>query len=193
MAVQNARKSKHLRETSVPEAMDAHWYALQVKFRHEKAVAGALRGKGYEEFLPLYRGSSSAERPSTAELPLFPTYVFCKFDPLCRLPVLQTPGVFSIVSAGNTLLRVDEDELAAVRATVASRLPLEPLSALDVGDEVFVEKGPLRGTTGILQRFGKRDRLVISVTLLQRAVAVEIERSWVRHHAMNRTPAIGCR
>jgi transcription antitermination factor NusG len=174
--------------------MDAHWYALQVKFRHEKAVAHALRGKGYEEFLPLYRGSrSSAGRATTAELPLFPTYVFCKFDPQRRLPVLQTPGVFSIISSGNALIRVDEDELAAVRVTVASRLPIEPLPSLEVGDEVFVEKGPLRGTVGVLQRFGNRHRLVISVTLLQRAVAVEIDRSWVRSRGIHHTRATGGR
>jgi transcription antitermination factor NusG len=120
--------------------MDMHWYALQVKYRHEKAVALVLRGKGYEEFLPLYRSHHrSARRTKEVELPLFPTYVFCRFDPQRRLPILQTPGVFSVISAGSALLRVDEDELAAVRTMLASRLPFEPCPYLELGDEVYVE------------------------------------------------------
>lgn len=158
------------------------WFALQVKFRHEKTVSQILRGKGYAEYLLLYRGRHHSGRCfQDVDLPLFPTYVFCRFDPLRRLPILMTHGVFSIVGTSSGPLPVDEEELDTVRRLIASGLHAEPWPFLQVGDPVYVEEGVLRGTHGTLQRFKKDEyRLVISVTLLQRSVAVEIDRAWVR-------------
>jgi transcription antitermination factor NusG len=157
------------------------WFALQVKFRHEKTVSQALRGKGYTEYLPLYRGRHhSGGRFQDVDLPLFPTYVFCRFDPLRRLPILTTPGVFSIVGTRSEPLMVDEEELGTVRRLITFGSHAEPWPFLQVGDPVYVEEGPLRGTHGILQRFKNEYRLVISISLLQRSVAIEIDRSCVR-------------
>ena len=157
------------------------WFALQVKFRHEKIVSHALRGKGYTEYLPLYRRRHhSGGRFQDVDLPLFPTYVFCRFDPLHRLPILSTPGVFSIVGTSREPLAVDEEELGSVQRLLASGLHAEPWPFLEVGDDVYVEEGSLRGTHGILQRIKNEYRLVISITLLQRSVAVEIDRACVR-------------
>lgn len=152
------------------------WFALQVKSRHEKAVSLALRSKGYVEFLPLYHRQSSSNRSSG--LPLFPTYVFCRFDPCQRLPILMTPGVFSIVGTRKSLLAVDEAELSAVQRTVELGLRAEPLP-FTVGDSVRIEAGPLRGTHGILQRTKNQDRLVVSISLLQRSIAIEMDPSWL--------------
>ena len=157
------------------------WFALQVKFRHEKTVSQALRGKGYTEYLPLCRGRHhSGGRFQDVDLPLFPTYVFCRFDPLRRLPILMTPGVFSIVGTSSEPLPVDEGELGTVQRLIASGLHAEPWPFLQVGDPVYVEEGALRGTHGALQRVKNEYRLVISITLLQRSVAVEIDRASVR-------------
>ena len=157
------------------------WFALQVKFRHEKTVSQVLRGKGYTEYLPLYRGRHHSGRCfQDVDLPLFPTYVFCRFDPLRRLPILMTHGVFSIVGTSSGPLPVDEEELDSVRHLIGSGLHAEPWPFLRVGDPVCVEEGVLRGMHGTLQRFKNEYRLVISVTLLQRSVAVEIDRAYVR-------------
>ena len=170
----------HFMPSQEPDAV-LPWFALQVKFRHEKTVSQALRGKGYTEYLPLCRGRHrSGGRFQDVDLPLFPTYVFCRFDPLRRLPILMTPGVFSIVGTSSEPLPVDEEELGAVRRLIASGLHAEPWPFLQVGDPVYVEEGSLRGTHGILQRFKNKYRLVISITLLQRSVAVEIDRACVR-------------
>jgi len=179
----------HFTQPPAP-AVVLSWFALRVKFRHEKTVSQALRGKGYTEYLPLYRGRHrSGGRFQDVDLPLFPTYVFCRFDPLRRLPILMTPGVFCIVGTSVEPSPVNEEELSTVRHLIASGLHAEPWPFLQVGDPVYVEEGVLRGTHGTLQRLKNEYRLVISVTLLQRSVAVEIDRACVRPAGVTSTAA----
>jgi transcription termination/antitermination protein NusG len=157
------------------------WFVLMVKSHHEKAVANALRNKGYSEFLPLYEACHcTGGRIRTARLPLFPTYVFCRFDPLHRLPILITPGVFAILGTGNTPAPVDESEIGAIQTIVACGSNVAPWPYLNTGDTVQIEEGPLKGLQGILLSCKGNQRLLVSVTLLQRAVAVELDREWVR-------------
>jgi transcription antitermination factor NusG len=117
------------------------------------------------------------------ELPLFPGYVFCRFDPLDRLPILSIPGVVDIVGVRRVPLAVDENEIAALQTTVNSGLPRQPWPFLQIGHKVRIEHGPLCGVEGILLRFSGRDRLVLSLTLLQRSVAVQVDESWVQPSA----------
>ena len=156
------------------------WFALHVKPRHEKSVAQTLRTKGYEEFLPLFTGKQRwSDRVKKVVKPLFPRYTFCRFDPNHRLPILKTPGVLEVVGFGRGPEPVDPPQIEAIRAIVESGLPAEPFPSIEVGEKVRVMEGPLRGLEGVLQRYRDLDRLIVSVTLLQRSVAVEIERDWI--------------
>src|SRR5262245_37896449 len=170
------------------------WYALHVRTRFEKVVARNLKGKGYEEYLPLYRRSSRwSDRTKEIELPLFPGYVFCRFNPFDRLPILTVPGVNAVVGVGKNLLHVDESELDAVRTVLKSGRFCEPWPFLEVGQRVRVEYGPLAGTEGLVVLLKNTYRLVISVNMLQRSVAVEIDRECLkpleRPTAVNHTKA----
>jgi len=157
------------------------WYALHVRTRFEKVVARNLRGKGYEEFLPLYsRTNRWSDRVKQIELPLFPGYVFCRFNPHDRLPVLTVPGVNAVVGIGKNLLPVEESELDAIRAILKSGTVCEPWPFLEVGQRVIVEYGPLAGTEGLVTMVKNTYRLVISVNMLQRSVAVEIDRECLK-------------
>jgi transcription antitermination factor NusG len=155
------------------------WFALQVKSRHEKAVSLSLRSKGYVEFLPLYQRRCSPGRSRDVDLPLFPTYVFCRFDPNQRLPILMTPGVFSIIGTTKGPLPIDDAEISAIQTTIECGLRAEPFPFIDVGDYVCIEEGPLRGKRGIVQRVKNRDRFIVSITLLQRSISIEMESSWL--------------
>jgi transcription antitermination factor NusG len=156
------------------------WFALHVRRNCEKLVAVALRGKGYAEFLPLYQKLSQwSDRRKEIELPLFSGYVFCSFEISQRLPILTIPGVIQVVSFGNKPEPIDEQELDLVRRFVTSGLYVEPWPFLKAGDVVAVKHGSLTGLEGILVEVKNRYRLVISVSLLQRSVAVEIDRAWV--------------
>jgi transcription antitermination factor NusG len=153
------------------------WYALYVRTRFEKIVARNLLRKGYEEFLPLSgRPRRWSERNNAIDRPLFPGYVFCRFNLLDRLRILTIPGVNAIVGLGKGFLSVDESELNAIRAVLKSGNYCEPWPFLQLGERVRVEYGPLAGTEGIALMLKDTCRLVISVSMLQRSVAVEIDR-----------------
>jgi len=156
------------------------WYALQVRSRHESAVAGFLEGKGYETFLPSYTCRKRwSDRVKTVEAPLFRGYLFCRFDVQERLPILKTPGVLQVVGFNRMPIPVEDSEIQAIQTLVASGLPNQPWPFLSVGDRVRIEAGPLRGCEGLLVEFKGNHRLLLSITLLHRSVAVEIDSACV--------------
>lgn len=155
------------------------WYALHLRSRHEKLVERLLTQKGEECFLPTYASRRCwSDRVTEMELPLFRGYIFCRLDPQCLLPVISTPGVVRVVGAGNRPIPVRDEEIDALRSLTASRFPVEPWPYTEIGQWVRILYGPLRGVEGVLLAFKGRDRLVVNVTLLQRACAVEIDRGW---------------
>jgi transcriptional antiterminator RfaH len=175
------------------ENINYPWYALRVRSRFENTVATHLRGRGFESLLPLYKCRRRwSDRFKEIALPLFPGYVFCQFNPLNRLPILSIPGVVHVVGVGRTAVPIDENEIAAIQAAVKSGLPSQPWSFLQVGQRVRIEYGPLCGLEGILLDFRGRQRLVISVTLLQRSVAVQIDGAWVRPMPQQHRACNGC-
>jgi len=167
------------------------WFALQVRPRAEKLIAQVLRDKGYEEFLPLYQSNRRwSSRSKVIELPLFPGYVFCRINLLVRAPILTTPGIIRIVGIGRTPSPIADHEIVALQNIVKSGLAAEPWPYPQTGDRVRVEGGPFQGIEGVVVRHKNRDRLVVSVVLLQRSVSVELDRRWVRsasgvHHPVS--------
>jgi transcription antitermination factor NusG len=156
------------------------WFALRVKSNCEKSVATMVQHKGFEGFLPLYkRRRRWSDRIKSVELPLFPGYVFCRVDPARRLPILTIPGALHFIGVGKVPVPIEDSEIFAIRDAVRSGLPTEPWAYLKVGQHVRLEDGPLAGLEGILIETRKQYRVVVSVSLLQRSVAVEIERAWL--------------
>ena len=156
------------------------WFALQVKARRERWVTTVLAGKGYQTLLPSYRSERRWSRGSEGvSTPLFSGYVFCRFEALNRLPILVTPGVFAIVGRGRVPIPVEESEISAIQAMVSSGLPIEPWPYLEVGQRVRIEGAAFSGLEGILVGFKGSQRIVVSVSLLRRSVALEIERARV--------------
>jgi len=174
--------------TSVAEA-SYPWFAVHVRTQREEGVAEYLTGKAYEWFLPTYkRRRLWSDRVREVQVPLFPGYLFCRFDPQHRLPILKTPGVIQIVGYNRVPVPVDEQEISAIQKLVASGLPNQPWPFLAVGDKVRIESGPLHGLEGILASLKGNHRLVLSVTLLQRSVAVEIDSAFVASLRSARVP-----
>ena len=168
---------------SVVEELDKsgtrEWFALRVKSNCEKIVASVVQQKGFEEFLPLYRSRQRwSDRYKWVELPLFPGYVFCRIDPRFRLPILTIPGALQFIGIGKVPLPIEDSEIAAIQSAVRSGLPASPCEYLKTGQLVRFDDGPLAGLEGILVESRKDCRVVVSVTLLKRSVAVEIERDW---------------
>ena len=156
------------------------WHALFVRSRHEKSVHAQLEAKSEDVFLPLYRRKHRwADRWKLVELPLFPGYVFCRFESNRRSSVLATSGVIDVVRFGAQPATIDESEIEAIQRVVESPLLAEPYADLVKGEKVMMCDGPLKGMTGTLMEVRKGLRLVISVELLRRSVLIEIDRDWV--------------
>ena len=156
------------------------WYALWVRSRYEQKVAAQLNGRQHEVFLPLYSARHKwADRWKTVSLPLFPGYIFSRFDVAKRSSVLSATGVIDIVRIGTEPAEIDPCEIEAVQAVVKSSLFAEPYPHLVKGQRVIVRGGPLNGVLGTLVEVRNSLRLVVSVELLNRSVSVEVDRDWV--------------
>jgi len=156
------------------------WFALLVRTSREKTANTLLENAGYESFLPISKYMRRwSDRMKEVEVPLFPGYLFCRMNPHNRLPVLMTPGVIQIVGVGKTPMPVGEEEIAAIQRVGKSGLSTMPWPYLGVGHVARIDDGPLRGMTGIVIKIKSGWKLVLSVNLLQRSVAVEIDRSWI--------------
>jgi transcription termination/antitermination protein NusG len=165
---------------SGPDAGTGRWYAVYVRSRHEKVVESGLRGKGYAAFSPFYRTKRKRiDRIAELDVPLFPGYIFCHFDANKRLPILMTPGIVGVVGPGNRPEPVEDHEIASIRTIALSGRPVQPWPFLRAGQRIRVQAGPLMGAEGIFLRVKDEYHLVVSITLLQRAVSVVIEKDAV--------------
>jgi transcription antitermination factor NusG len=159
------------RGTSVP-----HWYALYTNPRHEKVVAKQLKERCVENFLPLYRTWHRwKDRRKQVELALFPGYVFVRIEEQNKLQVLKTPGAVNLVSFNGKLAALPEPEIQALRNALDNEVCAEPYPFLRVGRRVRVVRGPMAGAEGLLARKKDKYRVVISVEVLMRSVALEID------------------
>lgn len=153
------------------------WLAVSIKPRHERAVEEALRQREIESFLPTYCAAHRwSDRVKRLHMPLFPGYVFCRFNQNQRLHVLRIPGIRSVISFGSQLIPVPDEEIDRIRRMVTSGCSIEPWPFLKSGQTVRINDGPLTGLEGILAEFRSTWRVVVGLNLLQRSVAVQLSR-----------------
>jgi len=163
-------------------AREPHWFALYTCANHEKRVAGQLEARGVEHFLPFYRSRRKwKDRRVFLDLPLFPGYVFARFEFPERVKVLRTRGVVRLVGSNGRPCPLAESDIETLRAGVHGALNLEPHRYLTAGRRVRVLHGPLAGMTGILVRRKNVCRVVLSVDLIARSVALEVDTADIEH------------
>ena len=156
------------------------WYALQCWVRKEGMIASRLESQGFECFLPKHKSIRQwSDRKKEVEQPLFPGYLFCRFEYSSRRPVVVTPGVLQVVGCNRTPVPVETREIEALQLAVASQVQSQPWPYLEIGERVKIHTGRLAGLEGILVNFKGNHRVVLSVSLLQRSVALEVDLAWV--------------
>jgi transcription antitermination factor NusG len=156
---------------SVPQ-----WYAAYTCANHEKRVSEQLGVRELEHFLPLYASVRRwKDRRVTLDRPLFPGYVLVRIALRDRLRVQQVPGIAHLVGFDGTPTVLPEQEIDALRASLSSGVRAEPHPFLSVGQRVRVKNGVLAGMEGVLLRRKGGFRLVISIELIQRSVAVDAD------------------
>ena len=156
------------------------WYALRVRSRCEKSAAADLVRRCFPvcAAVALQRRVWS-DRVRLLDLPLFPGYIFARFEPSQRHAVLLGAGVAGIVGCGRTDFPVSDDEIAAILTLISTGETVASAPFLAAGTPVVVRAGPLKGLTGILQYAKTRSRLILSVNALQRSISVEVDTAMV--------------
>jgi transcription antitermination factor NusG len=157
-----------------PEGAD--WYALYTAPRHEKSVADQMNRRGISCFLPLYRSMRRwKDRRKELAMVLFPGYVFVHVALQDRLQVLQMPGAVRLVTFNGRPVTLPEQEIELLRSRLSGTYLMEPHPYLRAGRRIRVRSGPLQGLEGIIVRLKDRCRLVFSIDLIMRSVAVEVD------------------
>jgi transcription antitermination factor NusG len=175
---------------SIVDGMSSHtegfsWHVLYTRHQHEKVVAHVLSEKGFAVFLPLYSATRRwKDREKQLSLPLFPCYVFLMGPLERRFDIVTTPGVHMLVTSAGLPAVVPEEEIKAVRQLIGSRQRVEPHPFLRSGNRVRVKSGPFMGVEGILVRQKNLLRLVVSVEMLGRSAAVEVDGATVEYVAV---------
>jgi len=161
--------------------MDARWFAIWTRSRHEKLVRDQLENKKVEVFLPtIGRWSHWKDRKKKVDWPLFPGYCFARFVRDERLTILKCEGVVSIIGNNGEPSPIPDVEIESVRQLVDSELSYDPCPLIKEGQMVKVTHGPLKGVVGRLMRKGAHARLVLSVDLIGQAVSVEVDAADVK-------------
>jgi transcription antitermination factor NusG len=171
------RGAAAIAQASEPQFVaEARWYAIYTCARHEKRVSEQLERKDIEHFLPLYEAVHRwKDRRMRVQLPLFPGYLFVRIPLAEKLKVLELPSVVRMVAFQGVPAALPDEEMAALRNGLDGNLRAEPHPYLKVGRRVRVVRGPLAGMEGMLVRKKERLRLVISIDLIMRSMAVEID------------------
>jgi len=157
------------------------WFGIRVRSRCEVRAYDDLCLRGFEAFLPLRSVRRRwSDRVKTLQVPMFGGYLFCRFALPDRLKVLNAAGVAQIVGIGNTPVPISEAEIRSVQTLVTSKVACTPWPYLQAGQRVSIDCGPLAGVEGVIIRAEDgKSRVVVSVTMLLRSIAAEIERDWI--------------
>jgi len=166
--------------TDSKDSRDAKWHVLWVRSHCEQQVHDQLSAKGFQLFLP--RMDTWARRNGTryrTTVPMFPGYVFVHhvMDKVSYIEIRKTTGLVKVLGESWDRLAIVPDlEIEAIQKIHQSRLPTLPYPYLREGQRVRITAGLLAGAEGILLRTKpNKGLLVVSVNLLQRSVAVEVD------------------
>ena len=154
------------------------WYAVYTMSRHEKRVAAHCERIAIEHFLPLYTWRRSWKNRTTVDLqmPLFPNYIFVQLSPEDHGPLMRLPGVLSTVGNAAGPVSIQESEMEVLRRIMECKA-IEPHPYITAGDKVRVKGGPLEGIVGVVLRKANGLRFIVTLDLIGKSVALDIESS----------------
>jgi len=155
------------------------WFAVQVWSGREHFSASHLRLRGYEIFLPCYQERRRwTDRVKVVDRPLFAGYIFARAE---RNPgrIVTAPGVIRILGDVGGPVSIPVEEIEAIQRIIDARVQAGPWPAPQAGHRVRIDAGPLSGVEGTILLAKGRNRLIVTISLLQRAVAAEIDSAWI--------------
>jgi len=174
--------TNHSGAVALPAVFDEqHWYAAYTCAQHEKRVAAELGVRELEHFLPLYSSARRwKDRRVNLELPLFPGYVFVRLALRDRLRVVQIPSVVRLVGFNGLPTALPDEEIEILRLGLCQNPCAQPHPLLTVGRRVTITRGPFAGLEGVLKKKRSSARVVVTLELIQRSVAVDVDIADIR-------------
>jgi len=158
------------------DGAETHWFAAYTVAHHEKRVARQLADRAIPHYLPLYQSVRQwKDRKMRLDLPLFPGYVFVQIALRDRLKVIQLPSLVQLVGFGGQPAALPESDVAVIRVCLERIARIEPHPVISAGQRVRIVRGAFAGMEGIMTRIKGTSRLVLSVSLIMRAVAIEVD------------------
>jgi transcriptional antiterminator NusG len=158
-----------------------NWYAIQCRGSYEARVRNAFRRSSIEEFWPCYETRRQwSDRIQVIEHSLFPGYLFARFDPAHRVPILSTTGVIKVLGSLREPEPIPESDIENVRILMNTPAALAPCPYFAAGDLVEIEQGPLTGLVGYLVFAKSPARVVVSLEMLGQSCSVEVDATWLR-------------
>ncbi len=155
------------------------WYALHTRSRFEQKVYDGLVGKSLEAFLPRIEViSRRKDRRKKILVPMIPGYVFIRsvLEAEEYYRIIETVGVVRIVANKGKPLPATKEEISSLMILDGTDRTVQNRVYMKRGDLVMIVEGPLKGLVGFyLRHKGKTDKVVVSVELLQRSLAVVID------------------
>lgn len=169
---------------SIDALAEKSWFAAQVRPGRELSVHDSLVSKGYEVFSPRYKTRRKwSDRVKEVDVPFFPGYVFCRVGATSYAKVVTTYGVIRIVSFCGRPTPIPDSDIESVRKLAECAQMARPWPYSRVGQEVVVKSGPLRGMVGNVVAVKNKYRIIVSIHLLQRSIAAEIDSEFLELEA----------
>jgi transcription antitermination factor NusG len=154
---------------------DAPWVIAHLRSRQEKSVARLLLEAQKPFYLPQIEHKTRRNgRTFVSHLPLFPGYIFLRSVEGLRQTLWRTSAVVQLIDVPDQA-QVNA-ELLQIRQLQASGAVLTPQVDLVPGDTVRITEGAFSGYSGVVVEERGSLRLVVSVSILRKSVAVEFPR-----------------
>jgi transcription antitermination factor NusG len=156
------------------------WFAVKTHPKHESLAERGLRNQDFETYVPMHRVRRQwSDRTKMIEAPLFPGYVFCRFEAQDKLRVLTSPAVRGVVSFGRDPLPVENSEIDSIRTLISTGKPIDICPYLRAGEYVCIQSGPFASVRGFILRVQDNWRVVVAIEALGCSVSVEVDAAHV--------------
>ena len=154
------------------------WYALRIRQRFREQCEDYLKAHSYDFFSPVKPEVRQwSDRRKITHVPLFPGYLFCRFECRESMPIWLAPGVIDIINSGGRLLEVDAEQIENIKRCLDASVSIDVIPELIRGRKVRIISGPLAGISGVLTLIKQHLRVALEITMMNRTVLVEVHAS----------------
>ena len=160
--------------------MKKKWLVFYTKSRAEKKTYSLLIRAGFQTYLPLHKVLRQwSDRKKKVEVPLFNSYIFVQENESRISKILQIPGITRNIRYNGQPAYLAQSEIETIQRFLETGLTIETSGMVDIdlGDEVEIMDGPLRGLTGVLTNTSNQRQFALRIDALELTIKIEAPRA----------------